>query len=293
MNKLTILGSSGTMPTIKRGMPSTALLYKGKLMLFDCGEGTQRQMMKYKVHFGRVKYIFISHMHLDHYLGMFGLIETLKMNDRTETLEIYVPKGAGSKLQTIIKVPDFVKLIEYGQNKKLLETPEFTIEHFKLDHNTTNHGFVFESKPKKKFEEAKAKGMGIQGPMFKEIADKGKLKVNGKMIKFKDVGWIEKGFKIVYATDTRPTKETIRACKNADYLIHDSLTLDEDKENAVESKHSTAKEAAQIAKKANVKMLILYHISPKYKTTNDLEKEAKKIFKNTVSASDGLTFKFA
>lgn len=292
MNKITILGSSASVPTIERGMPSVSLLYKGELMLFDCGEGTQRQMMKFKVHYGRIRYVFISHMHLDHYLGIFGYIETLELNNRSTPLELFVPPKSKKKIQSLMKFPKFVKITEYKKGE-ILKTKDFTVTAFPLDHNIEVYGFVFEAKDKKKFNKKKTDLLGIRGKMFRELEQKNVIKIGNKKIRFKDVGWIEKGFKMVYVSDTRPSKNTIKMSKNADYLIHDATFLENEKELAFETKHSTAKECAEIAKKANVKNLILYHISARYKKPKLLEKEAKKIFRNSILAKDGNSFKFS
>lgn len=291
MNILTILGSSASVPTVDRGMPSVSLLYKGTLMLFDCGEGTQRQMMKYKVHYGRVRYIFISHMHLDHYLGLFGYVETLEINGRVTPLEIFVPKGGRKILNSVKKFPRFVKIIEYNTGE-ILKTQDFKVDAFPLDHSIETYGFMFKGMDKKKFDKKKADSLGIKGRMFKELEKEGKVTVNGRTVRFDEVGWIEPGFKMVYATDTRPVDTTVRMSMNADYLIHDSTFAEKEKDMAIEIKHSTAKESAELAKRAGVKNLILYHISARYKNGKLLEDEAKKVFKNSIVAEDGLSFKF-
>ena len=279
------------MPTTNRGLPSVSLLYNGTLLLFDCGEGTQRQMMKFKVHFGSVRHIFISHMHLDHYLGLFGLIQTLELNSRTVPLDVFIPKGYENKIKSVIKLPKFVNLIPY-ESGEILTTKDFTVTAFPLEHSIETYGFVFKGNDKKKFDKKKADMFGIKGKMFSEVETKS-VKIGRRVIKFEDVGWVEEGFKMVYATDTLPTKQTITMSKDADYLIHDSTFIEDESDLAKDKKHSTVAEAAMIAKKANVKKYILYHISPRYKNIKMLEKRAKEIFENSILPDDGTSFRFA
>ena len=292
MNRIIILGSGGSMPTVKRNLPCTALLHKGVLMLFDCGEGTQRQMMKFKVHYGRVKHIFISHMHLDHFLGLFGMVQTLELNERKTELNVYVPINSARKLKSMMKLPKFVSVKEYDTGE-VLKTNEFTVTAFPLEHKLKKtFGFVFQAKYNKKFNEKKAKSLGVKGRLFKELETKDKIKINGKTIKFNDVGWTQKGFKLVYASDTIPLAATVKMSKNADYLIHDSAFSEQDKEFARETGHSTATQCAEIAKKAKVKNLILFHISSRYKNAEILKKEAEKIFKNVTLPDDGYSVNY-
>jgi ribonuclease Z len=249
-------------------------------------------MMRYKIHYGKVKYIFISHLHLDHFLGVFGLIQTLKLGGRTEPLEIFLPRGGIKLIEAIVKIPEFVKMVEFGEGE-ILKQNNFSITTFLLDHNIETYGFVFQSKNKIKFNEKKAKSLGMKGKMFTEIQKNGKIIINGKVVKLSDVAETKRGFKISYCPDTRPSKKTVKYCKESDILIHEAAFLEEDKDQAQDRKHSTAKEAAQIAKQSKSKQLMMLHLSPRYKSPENFEKEAKKVFKNSSVAEDGYIVKFA
>lgn len=285
MIKLTFLGTSASIPTVERGMPSVAL--KGKeLYLWDCGEGAQRQMMKYKVGFGSVKAIFISHLHLDHFLGIFGLIETLRLSSSfAQKLSVFAPKGFEERL---MNKWDFLDVREI-KSGILLKDAEGSISAFRVRHSGDSFGFVYKEHDRVKFYEEKAHKLGLKGVLFREIQEKGHVTIGGKKIMLEDVTWVKPGRKIAYAGDCLPSKSTVEAAKNADILIHDATFAKEYEKEAEERNHSTAGQAAEIAKEANVKQLILTHISGRYSETSELLKEARAIFPNTIIAEDGLS----
>jgi len=286
MNKLVFLGTSGSVPTKDSGLPSVSLKYRDQLLLFDCGEGTQRQMMKYGVGYGSVNAIFISHLHLDHYVGLLGYLHTLNLNKRTTELHVFGPP----KLDEFIPKMPFITFHPLTRAKKnIYSTKQFTIDCVSLNHSVKPAlGFIFNEIDKVKFNEKLAKSKGLKGPLFTEIQNKGKLKINGKLIKLNDVSYIEKGIKLSYITDTLPSDKIIEQVKGSTIMICDSMFSKLDVEHANEKKHCTAEQSAMMAKKAGVNKLILYHISSRYKDRSLLEAEAKKIFKNTICAKDGL-----
>lgn len=284
MFRLTFLGTSASIPTVHRGMPSIALRGK-ELYLWDCGEGTQRQMMKYKVGFGSVKGIFISHLHLDHFIGIYGLIETLRLSSTfVQPLKIFAPRGFADLL---INKWDFLDVSEIKPGE-LLKDAEGTISAYKVKHSKESFGFIYEEHQKTKFYEEKAHKLGLKGKMFREIEEKGFVKIGTKKITLEEVSWVQPGKKVVYAGDSLPCKNTVQVAKGADILIHEATYDDEFEKEALERNHSTAAQAAQIAKEAKVKQLILTHISGRYKETDKLVAQAKKIFPNTLVAEDGL-----
>ncbi len=290
MFELTFFGTSAAVPSLKRGMPAFSLRFN-ELFLFDCGEGTQRQMMRYGVGFGRIKAVFISHLHLDHFLGFFGLAETLHLNEREEPLTVFAPKGFGEMIRAISPASDWKEnyLDSNEINEGVLyEGRDFSISAFRVKHSKESYGFIFQEKDKVKFNEKKAKSLGIKGVLFKKIEKEGKVTVDGKTISLGEISWIRKGRKIVYSGDTRSCPAVYRAAEGADILIHESTYAEDRKDEAGSRGHSTAVEAAETAKKARVKHLILTHISGRYSTPSVLEKEAKKVFKNTTIAKDGL-----
>lgn len=288
MLRITFLGTSGSAPTVERGMPAIALKYEKELLLFDCGEGAQRQMMKYKAGYGSTNAVFISHPHLDHYLGVFGLFETLNLMARPRhKIYLHSFEELGKPLEE--KYP----FVAYAPVKKgvIYKGEGFEMEAFPVKHTKGAYGFIFRENDRVKFHEKKAHSLGLRGRMFSEIQKKGFVMAGKKKIKLEDVSWTKKGIKVVYSGDTLPCPGLIKAAKDADLLICEG-TLDESlKEEAKERLHCTMEDAAETAKKAKVKQLVITHISPRYSDKKELEKfekPVKKIFKNTVFAYDGM-----
>jgi len=292
MIKTTFLGTSGSAPTAERGLPSVAIECNGGLYLFDCGEGTQRQVMKYSVNLSRLKAIFLSHIHGDHSIGIAGVVRTLALNRRTAPLEIYVPKGEIDAISQLLKF-DRV-MLGYKITVKPIKTGvifkgrEFKVSAFRLIHSIGAYGFVFQADDRLHFIKQKAEAAGLKGAMFSKLQERGKMTINGKQVRLSSVTTREAGTKIVYSTDTRPSKEIIAASKGADLMICESTYANSEQRLAVERKHSTAEEAAMMARKSKAKRLIITHISTRYKNPSTLLSEAKCIFGNTELASDGL-----
>lgn len=287
--KVVILGSSCAIPTKERNLPSAALEYNGDVYLFDCGEGTQRELIKNNISISKIKKIFISHLHADHFIGLAGLLRTISMLNLNNNIEIFSPDSAFlEKFLDLsgVKTNAKIKRIKEGV---IVDEPGFEVSAFRLKHSVTAYGFVFKEKDRVKFFKDKAKNAGLKGEMFKEILEKGKIKVNGKIVKLKEISYIKPGKKVAYVTDTAYYESVVKSIKNADLLIHESTYSTENKDLADARFHSTAKDAAMIAKKGNVKLLVLFHISNRYKDEKLLEKEAKKYFKNSIAAYDGLS----
>lgn len=293
MLKLTFLGTAGSTPTKTRNLSGVALEYNGDVILFDCGEGTQKQMMQYSVNISRVKAVFLSHIHGDHTIGIAGLVRTLALNKRTVPLHIFIPQGFEKQLMDFMMFDKahigykiIVELIKAGQ---IYKGKDYTISAFGLLHTVPTYGFVFKQNDRKKFMKQKVKKLGIKGETFQTLLKNKQIKINGKTIKLSEVARSEQGKKIVYATDTRPTAQTIKASLNADLLIHESTYANSESKLAKERYHSTSLEGAIIAKKAKAKRLVLTHISARYKDTTNLLKDAKATFKNTELAKDGMS----
>ncbi|MCX8194723.1 MAG: ribonuclease Z [Candidatus Micrarchaeota archaeon] len=284
MFEITFLGTSAAVPTLERNLSAIAVRREGEIYLLDCAEGTQRQMMRFGLSFMKVRAIFISHLHLDHFLGVFGLMETMRLNGRQEILSIYGPKGTRA---VIGKGGNFVQVHEIDENFSC-DFGEFAVSSFKTKHEGLSLGYCLEEKEKRRFYEDKAKKLGIKGPMFSEIAKKGSLKVGGRVVKLEEITYVQKGKKICYTGDTLPCENTVLAAKGADLLIHEATFGEDKKEEAEESWHSTARQAAQVAKKAKAKRLVLTHISGRYKSPLGLLEEARAVFKDTAVAEDGL-----
>ncbi len=283
MFEVTMLGTASATPTVERSLPSIAVRKGGDVFLLDCGEGAQRQLMKYGVSYMKVKAIFITHLHLDHFLGAFGLVETMALNGRKEKLAIYGPPGS----RGVFGKKEFLEIIEIGP-KFSADFGEFSVAAFPVQHSRDSFGFAFEEKEKVRFYEEKAKAAGLRGPMFSEIMRKGELRVGKKTIKLKDVTYSQEGKKLVYSGDTQPCPSTAKAAKGADLLMHEATFGEDKKGEAEEAKHSTAAGAAAVAKKAGVKKLLLTHISGRYRDTKPLLDEARKVFAATEVAHDGM-----
>jgi len=288
MLRITFLGTSGSAPTTERSMPAIALKYERELLLWDCGECTQRQMMKYKTGYGSVDAIFISHPHLDHYLGVFGLMETLNLMARPQgKIRVHAHGDLAEQLR------EKYGFVEAHALKKgaVYKGDGFEIEAFPVKHCGGAYGFVFREDDRVKFHEEKAHKLGLKGRMFSEIQKKGFVTVGKKKIKLEDVSWVKKGIKVVYSGDTLPCGELANAAKDADLLICEGTLDPSMKEEAKERQHCTMEDAARIAREADAKQLVITHISPRYSDSEELKKSGdsiRKIFKNAVFAYDGM-----
>ena len=283
MLQVTFLGTSGSTPTVERGMPAITIKYESELLLWDCGEGTQRQLMRYKVGYGSINAIFITHPHLDHYLGLYGLLETLKLSSvAPKQLSLFVPKS--------IEVEDRYPFLKSTPIKKgqLYSGHGFIVSAYPVKHSRDSFGFIFQEDTKVKFHEEKAHKLGLTGRLFREIQQKGKVKTDKGEIKLEDVSWVKPGRKIVYTGDCLPDINIIEAAKDADLLIHEGTFDASRKEEALERMHSTVEGAALVAKEAGVKKLIVTHISPRYSDLAPLLEEARKVFQNVEIANDGM-----
>jgi ribonuclease Z len=292
MMKLTFLGTGGSTPTKDRNLPAVAIEHEGEIYLFDCGEGTQRQALAYSVNISKIKCIFITHAHGDHIIGLAGLVRTMALNRRMHPLTIYVPAGDEDRINVLLTFDKAligykidVKGVKSGQ---VLKGDGFNITAFKLNHTISTFGYVFEEESKLRFMKEKSKKLGLKGEMFGKLSKNGSIKINGKTIRLKDVTFTVPGKKVVYATDTMPAETTVKAAAGADVLIHEASYAKKLKELAKERAHSTSEDAARVAKKAKCKRLILFHISARYKNTNELLKDAKAVFKNSTVATDGM-----
>ncbi|MBI5223346.1 ribonuclease Z [Candidatus Micrarchaeota archaeon] len=284
MFQITFIGTSGGVPSVDRGQPAIALKYENQLLLWDCGEGTQRQMMKYRVGYGSIDAIFITHPHLDHYLGLFGLLETLKLSSASpRPLSLYVP----SELAENFERYSFIKTSKL-RSGVLYKTKDFAVSAFRVKHVKNSFGFIFAENDKVRFYEEKAHSLGLKGPMFKEIQKKGSIKTPSGLVRLEDITYPQPGRKIVYTGDCSPDQNLIDAASGADLLIHEATFDSSLKEEAKERFHSTLDDAIEVAKRAKVKRLILTHISPRYSDQVALETTAKSLFSMATVASDGL-----
>lgn len=294
---LRFLGTSASRPTVERNVSSLAVIREGETMMFDCGEGTQRQMMRYGITFA-LSDIFFTHMHADHMLGLTGLLRTLALQGRTEPMNLYGPPGCEKLLWRAITLGSEKQHFEI----KILEiTPEtplkrrgYSILPFAVEHgDRTAIGYhIAEETRLGRFNPDLAREMGIpEGPLWGKIHKGETVSLpDGRTIKPSDlVGPTRPGRRIVLTGDSRPSDGTIAAATGADILVHEATFADEEAPRALETGHSTAREAAEVAAKAGVKKLVLTHVSARYsRDTSDLEREAREVFPATVIARDGM-----
>lgn len=291
--KLVFLGTSAAQPTENRGLSCICLEREGEILMFDAGESAQISYLKSGLGWNKKMKIFVTHMHGDHCIGILGLLQTMTMQHRTETLEIYGTKGIDEFISANIKILNFglsfpilISIITEG---KILETKFYSIYVCKASHSIPAFSYKFEEKDKPgRFNLEKAKELGIpEGHLWNKLQNGEEIEIDGKVIRSDQVlGEKRSGKKIGISGDTMPTKELEKFFDTCDYLVFDSTFLDEIKEKATETCHSTAKQAALLAKNANVKNLILTHFSARYKDERQHLEEAKKIHASVITSKD-------
>ena len=304
MLTVTFLGTSAARPTVERNVSGLAIHREGETLLFECGEGTQRQMMRYGVSFA-LSEIFFTHFHADHFLGVIGLIRTLGLQGRPEPLFLYGPKGAKRVLGTALtlgveRVPFPVEIVEVkagdtvqratGNGKRLgYDVCAFPTEHG----GGPSIGYVLREHVRRgRFDVEKARAMGIpEGPLWGKLTKGEDVQLtDGQTVRPSDlVGPSRPGRLVAFTGDTRPCAATVDAAQGADLLIHEATFGEEERDRARDTGHATAKEAAQVALAARAKRLVLSHVSARYSISADeLVREAREVFPNSSVARDGL-----
>lgn len=297
MLKFTFLGTSSSRPTVRRGVSSVAVQREGDLLLFDCGEGTQRQMMRFAVGFS-VARIFVTHLHADHYLGLPGLLRTMSLQDRTEPLFIHCPAGTESSVREACLIGGdrlgFRVDVEGLAASDQVDLDGFSVRAFATDHTPRSVGYALvEPERLGRFDVDRARALGVpEGPLFGALHRGEDVEVDGiGRVRASDlVGPSRPGRAAVYTGDTRPCEGTREAARGADLLIHEATFTDAERERAVDTRHSTAREAAEVAAEAGVARLVLTHVSARYsEQPHRLEAEARQVFDRTSVAEDGTT----
>jgi len=295
------LGTAGSIPTSQRSLPAIVIQRKDELIFFDCGEGVQRQMIKAGVGFHRKTKIFITHMHGDHVLGLPGLFQTMSLLDRKRKLEIYGPTGIEAFVEAIKQTVQFtftfpIEVFEIKSAGTVCEEKEYEVHTIWADHGVPSLAYALVEKPRPgKFYPDRAKSLGVQeGPMWSKLQHGLTLKLsNGRIVKPEEVmGPPRPGRKIAYTGDTKPSKGLTQFAENADLLIHDATFDDELLERAREDGHSTPSQAAETAREARAKWLVLTHISARYKDTSPLLEQARKVFSRVDVAEDFMKIDF-
>ncbi|MEO8254718.1 MAG: ribonuclease Z [Flavobacterium sp.] len=274
--KLTILGCYAATPRSLTNPTSQVLEIKNRLFLIDCGEGTQVQLRKKKLKFSKINHVFISHLHGDHFFGLIGLIATFGLLGRTNDLHIYGPKGIKEIIDLQLKLSNswtnyklFFHELESKGSEIIFEDEKVIVKTIPLKHRVYTNGFLFQEKI-------------------------GERKLNLNAVKYFDIDTCYADLPLSYAfcSDTKYSEDIIPIIENVSVLYHESTFLDSEESLASKTMHSTAKEAAKIALKANAKQLILGHYSTRYESIDLFKEEATTIFKEVALADDGKNFEF-
>ena len=291
--KLVFLGTSAAQPTENRGLTCICLEREGEILMFDAGEAAQISYMKSGLGWNKKMKIFVTHLHGDHCVGILGLLQTMSMQNRTETIEIFGPSGIDEFIAANIKVLNFglsfPVLINTVREGKIFDDEKYSIRACKANHSVIAFSYLFEEKDKPgRFNVEKAKELGIpEGELWNKLQKGKEITVNDNIIKPEQVlGEKRPGVKIGISGDTMPTEELESFFKDCDYLVFDSTFIDEEKQKAQETSHSTAKQAATLGKNANVKNLILTHFSARYKDEIGHLQEAQEIHNSVITAKD-------
>ena len=296
MFEITFLGTSGSIPTKTRGLPSIAIRHEGLRFLLDCGEGAQRALIYSNFRYTKINKIFLTHLHGDHILGIPALIQTLSFLGRKDSLEIYGPPGTSEFINLCKKLGYFtltfdIYVYELSDDGSF-ECNDLIFEYTLLEHSVPNIAYSIKEKDRLKIKKEIIEEYKLGYEEIRKLKKGESISKNGKKITPEDACIEVTGKKIVYSGDCRPSKKLVELAKNADVLIHDATFTSDLEDLAREYYHSTAREAAKIAKEANVKLLVLFHISQRYaENINILINEARKIFDNTIVSEEYMTLK--
>ena len=293
--QVVFLGTAGSMPTPSRSLPCIAVRRKGELLLFDCGEGAQRQFIRAGIGFPSRFRVFISHLHGDHVLGLPGLLQTMSLLDRSAPLEIYGPKGIFDFIDAVKRTVRFgltfeVRVFEVGDGV-VLEEKEYIVEARWTRHTIPCLAYAIVEKPRPgTFYPEKATSLGVpRGPLWKKLQMGFPVELtDGRVVEPSQVlGPPKPGVKVVYSGDTRPCDSVVELARGADLLIHEATFDDSLSEKAEEDGHTTASQAAKVAVKAGVKLLALTHISARYEgDASIILEQARSVFSNVIVAED-------
>jgi len=290
--RLTFLGTAGSWPTKERSASAIALDMENELLLLDCGEGTQRQFFQSSASFMRVRRVFVTHFHGDHFLGLPGLIQSMCLNHRTEPLDIYGPPDAEEMVGRALRMgyftlrfPVTVHPLTPGQT---VELEGYTVKTSTAIHPVPSLAYRIEEGPKRgRFDGDKARSLGIRGRDFAKLEAGQPVHVGSTIVHPSDVmGPARPGRTVVYSGDTAPSEDVRRLAHRATVLIHEATVAQELEAEANEWGHSSARQAAELANAAEVATLFLTHFSARYKELEPLESEARILFPGSRAARD-------
>jgi ribonuclease Z len=300
--KLTILGCYAATPRTLTNPTSQVLEIKNRLFLIDCGEGTQVQLRKNKLKFSKINHVFISHLHGDHFFGLVGLISTFALLGRTTDLHIYGPKGVKEIIDLQLRLSNswtnyqlFFHELESKESEIIFEDDKVLVKTIPLKHRVYTNGFLFQEKiGERKLDLNAVQDFEIETCYYQNIKkgkditlDDGRVIGNSKLTFDPDPA-----LSYAFCSDTKYNEDIIPIIENVSVLYHESTFLDSEENLASKTMHSTAKEAARIALKANVQQLILGHYSTRYDNIDLFKEEAETVFKDVLLADDGKSFDF-
>lgn len=291
--ELTLLGTSCSIPTKERNVPGYFLSYKNEGILFDCGEGTQRQMNICGIKRTSVTKILITHWHGDHVSGLIGLLQTVS-NELGEKIKIWGPKGTKKRMKSLMETCFYDQNLNIEVNEltpkgieKFYENEDYILECAKMNHSTEIIAYSFVEKNKLRIDKDKIKKLGLkEGSYMKDLTEGKNVKVNNKKINYAEVTYLQEGRKLTYITDTRPNKNCIELAEQADLLLCEGVYTHDLLEKGEKYYHMTAREAGLIASQANVKKLVLIHFSQRYKNVLELQEDAQTVFDNVICGED-------
>lgn len=291
--KINFLGTGSAVPTKRRNHPAVLLTYKDENILFDCGEGTQKQFRIAELNPCKLTRIFISHWHGDHVFGLPGLLQTLMLNNYPKILQVYGPRGTKRHMELhknlFVGKQDGLKIeIHEISSGIIINEKEFQIEAQEMQHDAPCLAYSFNIKEKSRIDKKKLSKLKIpqNSPLLGELAKGKTIQLDGKKIDGKKFTYKEEPRKFSYIIDTKFNKEAIDFAKESDILICESTYASEEIEEAKEHMHMTSTQAAEIAKKSKSKKLFLMHLSQRYENPKQILEEAKKVFKETKVAED-------
>jgi len=295
MIRVRFLGTAAARPTVRRSVSAIAIQREGRSILWDCGEGTQRQIMRFGTGF-TFSHIFITHAHADHFLGLPGLLRTMGLQGRDERMNIYGPAGAVATLDAAARLgmerPPFPIEVRSLRPGDRVDFDDWAVHAFRAEHGVAALGYALIEEPRLgRFDVEAARRLGVpEGPLFGRLHRGETIRVGDRSISPDDVvGPSRHGRTVVYTGDTRPSRATVRAATNADLLIHEATFGSDEVARARETRHSTALEAAEVAARARVRRLVLTHVSARYSESPErLRDQAREVFPEALVAYDGL-----
>jgi len=298
--EIIILGTSCMVPTKDRNVQGIFVEYKGEGILFDCGEGTQRQMNIAGINRNKVRKIFLTHWHGDHVSGLVGLLQTISNNETQQKIVIFGPRETRERIAHLMKSVSFeenridleIREVNPSSVEKIYDGEDYIIQAAYLDHKIPCLGYNLIEKDVRKINMAKAKKLGLrEGPLIGKLQAGLNVILKGQTITSDEVSHIQRGKKLCIVLDTLPCKNAYELAAEADILIAEAAYTSDMEEKSLEYKHMTTKQAALIATTANVKKLIITHFSQRYKTNKELEEDVRTFFPESQAAFDFMKIK--